>query len=109
MTRFERQLLFLTALFLLGLGIVTARMARPLPLRPESPARSHSVEVPKLDINSADADALCALPGIGPVTAARIIAHREAHGPFTSLEDLLLVEGIGEKTLENIYKYMEEN
>ena len=109
MTRFEKHLLLLTALFLLGLGIVSAQMSQPLPLQTESPARNLAPEAPKLDINRADANELCALPGVGPVTAERIVAYRETHGPFRSTEELLLVEGIGEKTLENIYKYMEEN
>lgn len=50
-------------------------------------------------INSADASTLVALPGIGPVLAARIVEHRERHGPFTTAEDLLGVPGIGEATL----------
>jgi competence protein ComEA len=40
------------------------------------------------------------LPGVGPVLAERIIAHREEHGPFTAVEDLLDVPGIGEGKLE---------
>ena len=42
------------------------------------------------------------LPGIGPVMAGRIIAHREANGPFTSIDDVENVPGIGPKTLESI-------
>ena len=54
----------------------------------------------RLDINRADAAALEGLPGVGPVLAQRIIAHREAHGPFARPEDLLEVSGIGERTFE---------
>jgi competence protein ComEA len=50
-------------------------------------------------INTADASTLVTLPGIGPVLAARIVEHRERHGPFTTAEDLLGVAGIGEATL----------
>jgi competence protein ComEA len=53
----------------------------------------------RVPINRADASALLALPGIGPVLAARIVEHRERHGPFTTAEDLLGVPGIGEVTL----------
>ena len=50
-----------------------------------------------VDINSASQSALESLPGIGEVTAAKIVAEREANGPYTSLEDLTRVAGIGEK------------
>jgi competence protein ComEA len=49
----------------------------------------------RLDINRADANALQALPGIGPALARRIVAYREAHGPFRESGDLLRVPGIG--------------
>ena len=52
-----------------------------------------------LDLNRASAAELEQLPGIGPALAARIVAHREAEGPFASPRDLLEVSGIGEKTL----------
>ena len=52
-----------------------------------------------VDINEADANELAQLPGLGPTIAARIIAHRDAHGPFPSPEALLAVPGIGEATL----------
>ena len=52
-----------------------------------------------IDLNAADANELAQLPGLGPTIAARIVAHRDTHGPFTSLEALLDVPGIGEATL----------
>ncbi len=48
-----------------------------------------------VDLNTADAEALTALPGIGPVMAARIVADRERRGRFRSVEDLDRVRGIG--------------
>ncbi len=56
----------------------------------------------KININRASAEELEALPGIGPVLAARIVAYREEHGPFRSVEDLLRIPGIGPATLERI-------
>ncbi len=53
-----------------------------------------------IDLNTADAAALDELPGVGPSTAAAIIAHREKEGPFTSVDALLDVRGIGEAKLE---------
>jgi competence protein ComEA len=48
-----------------------------------------------LDLNSATAEQLDELPGIGPATAAKIVAYRQAHGAFHSLADLDAVPGIG--------------
>lgn len=109
MTKFEKSLLLLTAVFLLMLGLVSHRMAQPLPLTKLSAERSLTPAVQKVDINTATAEELCDLPGVGEVIAERIVTFRRENGPFSSLEELLLVEGIGEKTLEEIYEYMEEN
>ena len=56
----------------------------------------------KININSASAAELENLPGIGPVTAAAIVAYREEKGPFASVDALTEVSGIGEATLEKI-------
>jgi competence protein ComEA len=53
-------------------------------------------------INQADSTALEDLPGVGPVLAERIVAHREANGPFEAVEDLLEVPGIGEAKLASM-------
>lgn len=52
-----------------------------------------------IDLNTADQTALETLPRIGPALAQRIIAWREEHGRFASVDDLLAVSGIGEKML----------
>jgi competence protein ComEA len=56
----------------------------------------------KVNINTADATLLDTLPGVGPSTAARIVADREANGPYASAEDLGRVSGIGPKKLEQL-------
>jgi competence protein ComEA len=56
----------------------------------------------RVNLNTADAAALDTLPGIGPATAAKILAWREEHGRFESIEDLLDVGGIGEAKLDAI-------
>jgi competence ComEA-like helix-hairpin-helix protein len=55
-----------------------------------------------INLNTATLAQLDSLPGIGPVLAQRIIDFRETHGPFTSLSQLTLVEGIGQKKLEAV-------
>lgn len=55
-----------------------------------------------VDLNTADATELQTLPGVGPATAEKIIAHRETVGPFTGLQDLDAVPGIGPATLDRL-------
>ncbi|MGY4706356.1 ComEA family DNA-binding protein [Candidatus Bipolaricaulota sp. J31] len=55
-----------------------------------------------LNLNSATPEELEELPGIGPELARRIVAYREAHGPFRSVEELLEVPGIGPAILARI-------
>ena len=56
----------------------------------------------KVNLNTADAALLDTLPGVGPATAAKIIAWREQHGRFESVEDLLDVGGIGQAKFESL-------
>ena len=55
-----------------------------------------------VNINTADKTQLDTLPGVGPSTAAKIVAEREANGPFQSAEDLGRVSGIGPKRLDQL-------
>jgi competence protein ComEA len=68
----------------------------PAPMQAGSPASPPpaSAAAP-LDLNAASEAELDGLPGIGPVLASRIVAHRGAQGPFHGVEDLLAVPGIG--------------
>lgn len=66
-----------------------------------------SIEEPETDdnlvcINTADAEALTSLPGIGEAKAADIIAYRQAHGAFLSPEDIMKVPGIKEALYNKI-------
>jgi competence protein ComEA len=76
---------------------------RPAPgVPPAIASRSDPSPPAILDLNLADAQGLQALPGVGPVLAERIVAYREAHGPFLAPEELLQVPGIGQKRWERI-------
>jgi competence protein ComEA len=55
-----------------------------------------------VNLNSADQPTLETLPGVGPVTAEAILAWRTEHGGFTSVDELLEVDGIGEATLADL-------
>ena len=57
-------------------------------------------DVAKIDINSASAEELTRLKGVGPSHAAGIVAFREKNGPFQKPEDLMQVPRIGRKTFE---------
>ncbi len=56
-----------------------------------------------VNLNTATADALDELPGVGPATAAAIVRDREQHGPFRSVGDLERVRGIGPAKLEQLH------
>jgi len=63
-----------------------------------------------VNINTADADTLTdVMKGVGEKKAHAIVVYRETHGDFTSLDDLLQVKGIGEKTLERNRAYLSVN
>jgi competence protein ComEA len=69
---------------------------------PVQPPSSQPVSGSRININTASAAALESLPGIGPAIAQRIIAHRQANGPFARIEDIQDVSGIGQATFEKI-------
>lgn len=54
----------------------------------------------RVNINTAGAEELAKLPGVGEVIAQRIIRHREISGPFRSVNELLVIRGISRKKLE---------
>src|SRR5579885_478968 len=55
-----------------------------------------------LDLNAATAAQLDALPGLGPVTAQKIVDYRQAHGPFRSVDDLAAIPGIGPAKIDDL-------
>ena len=126
-SRFEKGVLALTAGFVLFTGgwfragqgarepyTVTVEAVREDPGGPD-PALEETGEDGRPDsllpdevinVNTADVYDLDRLPGIGPAKAEAILAYREEHGPFQSVDQLLEVSGIGEVTLENLRPYV---
>ena len=95
----------LLAFVMIGLIVVDQTSVRPIGGLSVLP--SNELEPPYLiDINHASQIVLQEIPGVGPVLSGEIVAYREEHGAFESVEELLNVKGIGEKTLENIKPYI---
>ena len=107
----RKVLLFLATLVVLA-GIVwgalflIAPIGQPgtpvtyMPALPQTEAAAESAPTQLVDLNTADAETLQTLPGIGPAKAAAIIAYREEHGPFAALQDVANVPGISEQMTE---------
>ena len=101
-TRGELVLLGLTAVFLCALAGLSARdraaMEPGAVIETEItvPREEIAPDFPPVNINTAGVEELDTLPGIGESLAGRIIAWREANGPFESIEQIMEVSGIGE-------------
>ena len=70
------------------------------------PSETAPTEPPIININTATVAQLQTLPGIGPIIAERIVAYRNENGAFETVGDLIGVEGIGEKKLEEIWDHV---
>lgn len=79
--------------------VPTVGEAIPVVIGP-APVEGSIAPTGPVNVNSATPDQLDVLPGVGPATAAAIVAHREQHGPFQSIDQLGDVRGIGPAKLE---------
>jgi competence protein ComEA len=84
-----------------GTQVVVPRRGEPAPVVPTPTGDPTDPAAPSapVNINLAGPEELETLPGVGPSTAAAIIEYREASGPFTTVEQLIDVSGIGEAKL----------
>ena len=91
----------------IALGAPPARLKAKAPTQPavkvavKKAVVKEVVEDGRIDINTATADQLMTLKGIGKKRAEAIVKDRETNGPFSSPMDLTRVKGIGKKTVEN--------
>lgn len=100
----------LTLAFMLGASAVARRIAAGGAPSTGYPALSSAENTlcrieggaVQININAADAETLMLLDGVGEKLAARIVAYREEHGAFSSVEELLNVDGLGEGKLNAI-------
>lgn len=123
-SRYEKAALGLTAAFLLftrgwfyarqsAAQPYTVTVSQSAPEVSSAPAASNNeeskpeslLEGEVIDINSAPVEDLQRLPGIGEKRAQAIVAWREEHGPFQSVDELVQVSGIGEKLLAGLRDY----
>jgi competence protein ComEA len=81
-------------------GLASHARARSLAPRPRS--RAAKAAPAPVDLNHAGAAELVGLPGVGPALAARIVAAREATGPFGAVDDLRRVRGLPRQTIERL-------
>ncbi|MDA1094036.1 MAG: helix-hairpin-helix domain-containing protein [Acidobacteria bacterium] len=85
----QRMMWALALVTVLGAGAVMAEQA---------PAPAQATTQSLIDVNTATAEQLQTLPGVGPRTAERIIEYRRDNGGFKKVEDLMNVRGIGERS-----------
>ena len=86
--------------------VLASVAASPLVASPAPPAKATASEARPIDINAADGAALETVPGIGKSLSQRILAFREKNGPFQTVDDLLKVQGIGEKSIQKLRPYL---
>lgn len=86
----------------MGSSVASEPTTAPSPGAPTAVDGDTSAPNGPIDLNSATEEQLDALPGVGPVTAAAIVAWRTANGSFTSVDQLAEVDGIGPARLEKL-------
>jgi competence protein ComEA len=85
-----------------GTQIVVPRRAPPVAAGTEAASPGAAPTSGPVHLNTATAEQLDELPGVGPVTAQKIVDYREQHGAFSSVDDLDAIPGIGPARLEQL-------
>ena len=101
------MIIFTSILIGFFLGRNTGRAEIQISKLPQATSASAAEQpVEKININTADAEQLQTLPGIGPTLAQRIIDFRNENGPFQTVTELTQVSGIGVEKLDQILDYI---
>jgi competence protein ComEA len=85
-----------------GTQVVVPKRAPPVPAGSSGPAAQDTPATGPVHLNTATVEQLDELPGVGPVTAQKILDYREQHGAFSSVDDLDAIPGIGPARLEQL-------
>jgi competence protein ComEA len=90
-----------------AVGVPAAPDSAPVAAPGPPPSAAGATPAGKVDLNAATVEQLDALPGVGPVTAQRILEWRSRHGRFTRIEQLREIEGIGERRFAQLRELVE--
>jgi competence protein ComEA len=85
-----------------GTQVVVPKRAPPAPAASSEPGSEVAPAAGPVHLNTATLEQLDELPGVGPVTAQKIVDYREQHGAFSSVDDLDAIPGIGPARLEQL-------
>lgn len=102
----SRCLAFVLVVAALGAALPSPAQTPNAAPRSDTRAASAKSDDTPVDINKASAADLSKVPGIGPSLAKRIVDFREKNGAFGRVEDLVKVQGIGEKSLQRLSPYL---
>ena len=100
---FSRAKIVTAVLLVSMLGLASAA---PTAAAPAAAPKSAASEARPIDLNTADLAALESVPGIGKSLSQRIVSFREKNGPFQSVDDLLKIQGVGEKSIQKLRPYL---
>ena len=103
---FSRSKIVTSFLFVFVLACASAV---PAAAAPSAAPKATASEARPIDLNTADLAALESVPGIGKSLSQRILTFREKNGPFQSVDDLLKVQGVGEKSIQKLRPYLTVN
>src|SRR5262245_55281109 len=88
------------------IALTLAVAPAPALAAPPAAPKAAASEARPVDLNTADSATLESVPGIGKSLSQRIVAFREKNGPFQSVDDLLKVQGVGEKSIQKLRPYL---
>src|ERR1700730_524178 len=95
------------SLLFLAVCLVVSALSAATKKPPPKPVNINSASSEELQqVLSASSEELQQVPGIGPITADKILQMRKSYGAFKSVDDLLAVKGLGKKRLEKMRKYL---